>query len=56
MPLQLALAHADVGKVLAYIGTSDKPGLGAYLATLGDELLSAGASLVAVTAIAPHFP
>jgi aspartate/glutamate racemase len=54
-PLQLVLAHADVGKVLAFVRDNDKPELGRYLASLGNELFDAGAELVAITAIAPHF-
>lgn len=53
-PLRLVLAHADVGKVLACISDDDRPELGRYLASLGNELVDAGAELVAVTAIAPH--
>lgn len=53
-PLRLVLAHADVGKVLAWISDDNRPELGRYLASLGNELFDAGAELVAVTAIAPH--
>ena len=52
--LRLILTHADVGKVLACIGAGNRPELGCYLASLGNELFDAGADLVAVTAVAPH--
>ena len=53
-PLRLVLAHADIAKVLSCISNDDKPELGRYLASLGNELFDAGAELVAVTAVAPH--
>jgi aspartate/glutamate racemase len=52
--LELLLSHADVKKVLTFVGAGDKAGLGRYLGTLSNELFDAGASLVAVTAVAPH--
>ena len=53
-PLHLVLAHADIDKVLGYVAAGDKPELGRYLATLADELIDAGADLVAISAVAPH--
>lgn len=53
-PLDLILRHADVRKVLAHVSANDKAGLGKYLGTLANELADAGASFVAVTAVAPH--
>jgi aspartate racemase len=50
----LILRHADVKKVLAYVSTNDKAELGSYLGTLANELADAGATFVAVTAVAPH--
>jgi aspartate racemase len=52
--LSLVLGHADVGTVLACVGTGNKAGLGSYLGSLANELFDAGAELVAVTAVAPH--
>ena len=52
--LELVLAHADVGTVLACVGAGDKPALGRYLGTIANELFDAGAELVAITAVAPH--
>ena len=50
----LSLSHADLQRVLACVAAGDKAGLGHYLAVLADELFAGGASLVAVTAVAPH--
>lgn len=52
--LDLVLRHADVNRVLASVRTNDRAGLGMYLGTLANELADAGASFVAVTAVAPH--
>ena len=52
--LELVLAHADVGTVLACVAANDSPALGRYLGTIANELFDAGAGLVAVTAVAPH--
>lgn len=52
--LELVLQHADVNKVLTFVGEGNRTGLGDYLGTLSNDLFAAGADLVAVTAVAPH--
>lgn len=52
--LDLVLRHADVKKVLASVSSNDRAGLGKYLGMLANELADAGASFVAITAVAPH--
>ncbi len=52
--LDLILAHADVGTVLAHVASGDKAGLGRYLGELANRLFDAGAALVAISAVAPH--
>lgn len=52
--LDLTLRHADVARVLEYINTGDRLGLGEYLGSLSNQLFDAGADVVAVSAIAPH--
>ncbi len=53
--LDLVLAHADVGRVLRHVASGDAAGLGGYLGTLANSLFDAGAGLVAISAVAPHF-
>lgn len=53
-PLKLVLSHADLNRVLAFVSSGDRVGLGEYLGTLANELFDAGADFVAVTAVAPH--
>jgi aspartate/glutamate racemase len=53
-PLDLLLCHADVDKVLRYVGVGAKRSLGDYLGALANDLFEAGANVVAVTAVAPH--
>ena len=53
--LELTLSHADVGTVLACVNAGDNAELGEYLGSLANALFDAGADLVAVTAVAPHF-
>lgn len=52
--LQLVLNHADVSRVLSYVGAADRIGLGTYLGGLANELADAGCEIVAISAVAPH--
>lgn len=52
--LNLTLRHADVEAVLDHLTRLDRAWLGTYLGGLANQLFTAGADLVAVTAIAPH--
>jgi aspartate racemase len=52
--LGLVLAHADLRKVLAGVRSGDIAGLTEYLGSLLTRLAKAGASLSAISAVAPH--
>lgn len=53
-PLRLVLNHADVSRVLSYVGAADRIGLGTYIGGLANELADAGCEIVAISAVAPH--
>jgi aspartate racemase len=52
--LELVLMHADVNKVLKLVRDNNRQAIGEYLGSLSNDLLAAGADLVAITAVAPH--
>lgn len=53
-PFELVLNHADVSRVLPFVGAGDREGLGSYLGSLANDLAAAGCKIVAITAVAPH--
>jgi aspartate racemase len=52
--LELVMVHAEVERVLGYIGASDLTALADYLAGLIARLSRAGADIAAIPAVAPH--
>lgn len=52
--MNLAMVHADNGRVRSLIEAGDKAALADYLAGLIDRLKSAGAEFAVVPAVAPH--
>ena len=53
--LDLCILHADVARVLDLIKAGDVAALTDYLASFADRLRAAGAEMVALTGVAPHF-
>ncbi|MDQ6827021.1 MAG: aspartate/glutamate racemase family protein [Candidatus Eremiobacteraeota bacterium] len=54
VPLDLLLAHADLGTVLSFVSGGDARGLARYFSVLIDRLKAGGCSAIAITAVAPH--
>jgi aspartate racemase len=52
--LNLAMVHADNGRVRKFVEAGDKRGLAAYLAGLIGRMKSAGAEFAVIPAVAPH--
>ena len=52
--LDLVMVHAEVERVLGYIGANDLTALADYLAELITRLSRAGADVAAIPAVAPH--
>jgi aspartate racemase len=53
--LDLCILHADVARVLGLIKAGDVAALTDYLAAFAERLHAAGAEMVALTGVAPHF-
>ena len=51
---RVIINHADIGRVPPMIAAGDRDGLGTYLGGLANQLFDAGASFVAIPAVAPH--
>ncbi|MBV8836244.1 MAG: aspartate/glutamate racemase family protein [Alphaproteobacteria bacterium] len=51
---RMMIAHADVDRVLALTGASDRDGLAQYLAGVIADLKAAGAELTAIVAVTPY--
>ena len=51
---RLLIAHADVDRGLAYVRAGEADKLGAYLASLVNQLADGGAEAVAIPAVTPH--
>ncbi|HEX2656569.1 MAG TPA: aspartate/glutamate racemase family protein [Xanthobacteraceae bacterium] len=52
--LALLIAHADVSRVLSYVGEAKLSELSHYLAGFANRLVGAGAEVGAIAAITPH--
>lgn len=52
--LNLAMVHADAGRVRGAVEAGDKQGLASYLSELIGRLKAAGAEFAVVPAVAPH--
>jgi aspartate racemase len=55
LALDLVMAHAETQRVFEYVRARDRVGLAGYLATFADRLKAAGADLIALPAVTPHF-
>ena len=54
--LDIVIAHAETSRVFDYGEPGDRDGLAEYLTAFIWRLKSAGAEIVAVPAVTPHFP
>jgi len=54
-PMHLVIAHADMTRVLEHVRSGESIELAEYFAGLIRRLADAGASFVAINAVAPHF-
>jgi aspartate racemase len=55
MALDLVIAHAETEVVFEFVRVGDRVGLAGYLAAFAARLKAAGAELIAIPAITPHF-
>ena len=53
--LDLVMAHAETELVFDFVRAGDRVGLAGYLAAFADRLRAAGAELIALPAVTPHF-
>lgn len=53
-PLELALVHAQMPRVLQHAGSGDLAGLAGYLAGILGQLRAAGATIGVIPAVTPH--
>jgi len=53
--LDLCILHAEVARVLELIQAGDRAALTDYLLAFAERLRAAGAAMVALTGVAPHF-
>ena len=53
--LELCILHAEVTRVLGLIKAGDRAALTDYLLAFAERLRAAGAEMVALTGVAPHF-
>jgi len=55
LALDLVMAHAETETVFEYVRAGDRVGLARYLAAFADRFKAAGAELIAIPAVTPHF-
>ena len=53
--LDIVIAHAETSRVFEYVQAGDREGLSQYLCGFIQRLKAAGAKLVAIPAVTPHF-
>lgn len=53
--LDLVIAHAEMSRVVDYVGARDCDGLSEYLISFIRRLKAAGAGIAAIPAVTPHF-
>jgi aspartate racemase len=54
LPMNLAMVHADMARVMAWAGKGDAKSMGQYVAGVLTRLKAAGATFAAVPAVTPH--
>jgi aspartate racemase len=55
LALDLVMAHAETERVFEYVRAGDRVGLARYLVAFAERLKAAGAELIALPAVTPHF-